>query len=297
MIQLTPDIAKINKANFILTAIDVFTRKIWASMVKTKSARDIVPVFEKILLQMTRGPSGKMPKAILVDRGLEWLNKDFKNLLKSHDIKLIHNFTSYKASHVERVQRTLQKKIHSFIMSRGNKLFSDRLHDFVDGYNRSFHRSIQMAPMTAENDLSSHFRIRWEQAKYYSKFQKSRKKPRFKVGQICRAAFDRTVFSRGYDQSFSNELYKISSIKTNLPILRYTIKPVTADPDEPDILGTWYQNELQEVGDTEYYTIDKIIKRLPNSKALVSWQGFSDEFNSIVPMSQIKTFKELNEAN
>ena len=144
LIQLTPEIAKPNKANFILTAIDVFTRKIWAEMVKTKSAKDIVPVFEDILHEMTEGPSGKIPEAILADRGLEWLNKSFKGLLEKHKVKLFHNFTSYKASHVERVQRTLQKKIYSFLTSRGKLIFADRLQEFVDGYNSSYHRMIKM---------------------------------------------------------------------------------------------------------------------------------------------------------
>ena len=144
LIQLTPDIAKPNKANFILTAIDVFTRKVWAEMLKSKAARDVVPTFETILHEMMEGPSGKLPETILADRGLEWLNKSFKSLLEKHNVKLIHNFTSYKASHVERVQRTLQKKIYSYLTSRGTLRFADRLPEFVHGYNSSYHRMIKM---------------------------------------------------------------------------------------------------------------------------------------------------------
>ena len=116
--------------------------------------------------------------------------------------------------------------------------------------------------------------------------------PRFKIGQTCRVAFDRTKFSRGYDHSFSNELYQISSIKDNLPILMYKIKPISSDLNEPDVLGSFYQNELQEVGDSDYFPIDKVIKRYPKKKmALVSWQGYPDSYNSLVPLSQIKTWK------
>lgn len=146
---------------------------------------------------------------------------------------------------------------------------------------------------------ANHYQIRWEQAKKYSKFKMSKRDPpRFKVGQVCRVAFDRTKFSRGYDHSFSNDLYQISRIKDNLPILMYKIKPISHDPNEPDVLGSFYQNELQEVGDLDYFPIDKIIKRFPKKKmALVSWQGYPDSYNSLVPLTQIKTYQELSNSS
>ena len=74
----------------------------------------------------------------------------------------------------------------------------------------------------------------------------------------------------------------------------YKIKPISHDPNELDVLGSFYQNELQEVGDLDYFPIDKIIKRYPKKKmALVSWQGYPDSFNSLVPLTQIKTYQDL----
>ena len=144
LIQLTPEMAEPNDAKFILTAIDVFTRKLWAEMVVSKAARHVVPKFEKILHEMTDGPSGRIPSVILTDLGLEFKNKQFLTLLENHKVRLVHNFTSYKASHVERVQKTIQDKIYSYVTSRGNLKFADRLQEFVEGYNSSFHRTIQM---------------------------------------------------------------------------------------------------------------------------------------------------------
>ena len=153
------------------------------------------------------------------------------------------------------------------------------------------------SPVAAENP-ANHRDIRFEQARHYSKIKKKKSSPRFKIGQICRVAWDRTVFSRGYGQTFSNELYKVSSIKTNLPIFMYKVKPVSLNDDEPIVKGSFYENELQDVNfEDDYFAIDRIIKTFPKKKtALVSYQDFPESFNSIVPLSQIKTYKELLEA-
>ena len=152
-------------------------------------------------------------------------------------------------------------------------------------------------PEAAENP-ANHRDIRFEQAGHYSKIKRKKTSPRFKVGQICRVAWDRTVFSRGYGQSFSNELYKISSIKTNLPIFMYKLKPVSLNDDEPDLDGSFYENEITEISfEDDYFTIDKIIETYPKDKtALVSYQDFPDSYNSIVPLSQIKTLQQLIES-
>ena len=151
--------------------------------------------------------------------------------------------------------------------------------------------------MSAENP-ANHRDIRFEQAKHYSKIKKKKSSPRFKIGQICRVAWDRTVFSRGYGQTFSNDLYKISNIKTNLPIFMYKIRPISLNDDEPDVQGSFYENELQDVKlEDDYFAIDRIIETYPRKKtALVSYQDYPESFNSIVPLSQIKTYEELLDA-
>lgn len=144
LIQMPPKIAKLNKNTYILVCLDVFTRYMWAEFVPTKSWQHIVPTFENLLHQMMEGPSGKTPRTILADRGLEFTNKRFKALLEKHNIKLVHNFTSYKASHVERAQRTLQRRIYSWVEASGSMVFYTKLQDFVSAYNSSYHRGIKM---------------------------------------------------------------------------------------------------------------------------------------------------------
>ena len=90
---------------YLLTCIDVFTKRAWAVPVRTKSARDVVEAFEKILADQ---------KCTMVqsDKGIEFLNTSFQSMLRRHGI---HFYTSeneaLKAAVVERFNRSLKDKI------------------------------------------------------------------------------------------------------------------------------------------------------------------------------------------
>ena len=105
LICLTPEIAKANdNYYYIACAIDCFTRKLFCKMLKTKAANHVVPVVQHMINEMKEGPCGAVPSKILTDLGMEWRNKKIRNLFQKHNITLQHNFTSYKASIVERAQ-------------------------------------------------------------------------------------------------------------------------------------------------------------------------------------------------
>jgi len=65
---------------YLLTCIDVFSKRAWAVPVARKSARDIVEAFENVLADQ---------KCTMVqsDKGTEFLNSSFQSMLKRHDIK------------------------------------------------------------------------------------------------------------------------------------------------------------------------------------------------------------------
>ena len=64
LIVLNPEVGKVNEANYIFSAIDVFTKMAFSEMMTTKSATDVCPTFEKILNDMKQ-----KPKRILCDQG------------------------------------------------------------------------------------------------------------------------------------------------------------------------------------------------------------------------------------
>ena len=52
--------------------------------------------------------------------------------------------------------------------------------------------------------------------------------------------------------------------------------------------GSFYENELQKTHQ-DFYRIDKVIKKDYKIKlALVSWKGYPKEFNSWIPLDDVK---------
>lgn len=289
LIQLNPDVAKINKNKmYIFMAIDVFSRKVWAKMLATKSALDVVPTFENMLTEEI-ALGAKMPDKILADRGMEFRNSAFKSLMVKYGIHLFHNFSSYHAAHVERVNKTIQRKLMGLARAQGSYDFHDQLEAVVASYNNAYHRSLNMSPNDADKP-SNRYLVRLMNAKKYSKFWK-KKKPKFQLNEICRISFDKTKFSRSYNPTFSDTLYRVTGINHKLPIVMYSLARV--GDDEP-LLGKFYASELCKVSSVDYYPIEKIVKVNKKDKTcLVRWAGYDAKFDSIVPLSEVKSYKEL----
>ena len=75
------------------------------------------------------------------------------------------------------------------------------------------------------------------------------------------------------------------STKSNIRIQSLTkLKDLRGE----DIQGSFYELELLEAKQ-DVFRIDKIIRRdYKKKQALVSWKGYSDDFNSWIPIKDLK---------
>jgi transposase InsO family protein len=101
MIQIDlTEVSKISEYNkgykFILVAIDCFSRKVWARLLKNKTAEEVLSKMKSILKE-TGGV-----ESIVSDRGMEFLNKKMKKFLSDSNIELKNPYTTTHAPFVER---------------------------------------------------------------------------------------------------------------------------------------------------------------------------------------------------
>jgi len=90
-------IAKHNKGyKYILVVIDCFSRKVWACLLKKKTAEEVLSNFKSILKE-----TGAV-ESIVSDRGMEFLNKKMKKFLSDNNIQLKNPYTTTHAPFVER---------------------------------------------------------------------------------------------------------------------------------------------------------------------------------------------------
>ena len=142
------DMSRLKQANneitFLLTVIDVFSKRAWCVPLKSKSAAALVTAFTPLL-------SNRAPTTLQTDKGSEFLNRPLQRLLKEYGV---HHFTTHnedtKASIVERYNRTLKTRMWRYFTKNQTLRYVDVLQDFVRSYNDTYHRSIGMAPIGGE---------------------------------------------------------------------------------------------------------------------------------------------------
>ena len=219
---------------FVLLVVDVFTKMIYVEPMKRKLGENTAEAMEKILSRV------EMPPVMLVtDRGREFYNTNFSNVMFSNDIRHFStpSATKFKASVAERAIRTIKTKLERFMQHTNSKNWESILKTFVDNYNHTPHSAHKMRPV----DVSSENRKLVFKRLYPKK--SSVIKCKLKVGDKVRKIREKQEFEKGYTPNWSNEIYEIISVRQKNAVCWYKL----ADSSGDVLRGIWYYNQLNLV--------------------------------------------------
>ena len=152
---------------FILTVVDVFSKMAWCIALPNKSGATLTAAFASLIGGRRR------PTYLQTDKGTEFLNSSFQKLLAENDIRFYTSENEeIKAAIVERFNRTLKTRMYRFFTWSSSYRYVDVLDDLVDSYNRSYHRSIKMSPISVSEANEDAVRAnlyppKWPQPKKY----------------------------------------------------------------------------------------------------------------------------------
>jgi len=261
---------------YLLTCIDVFTKRAWAVPVRTKSGRAVSDAFEKILTE-------RKCNMLQSDKGTEFLNSTFQSMLGRHGVRFYTSENEdLKAAVVERFNRTLKTKMFRYFTYANTRRYVDALPDLLHSYNNTYHRSIAMTPaeVNADNEDSVRARLYPPKPKTY--------RWKYDAGDRVRIAMQRRPFRKGYLGDWSEEIFQIGTRLPTTPVT-YELKDLVGEP----IKGRFYEPEIQKVlkSDDERFDVDRILKtRKRNGKIqyLVSWKGYPSKFDSWVDELVVK---------
>ena len=254
--------------------LDVFSKYGWIVPLKDKEGETVAEALKTILKE------GRKPEYLWTDKGKEYYNKHVKEVLDKNKITLYSTENEEKSSVCERWNRTIKTKMWKQFTVQGNTQYLDMLPKLVKQYNNTKHSSIKMTPVEAskkKNEGSVYFNL-------YGDMETLKQKPKFKVGDKVRISkYKRKVFDKGCTANWSEEVFTVDKIQYTNPIT-YKIR----DLNDEQIQGSFYTEELLKAKQ-DVFRIDKVIRRdYKKKQALVKWKGYSDDFNSWIPIKDLK---------
>lgn len=279
--------AKSNQGyNYILTLIDVFSKKAYAEPLKTKSGQNVKEALKKIF-------HSSLPENLQTDEGTEFTNRIVQEFLKE---KNVHFFLAknerIKCAVVERFQRTLMSKIYKYFTANGTRKYIDKLQDFMSAYNQSEHRMISMAPDDV-TDSDSHLifnRLYGYDNKREMLHEMYKNRVRYNVGDKLRIPAIKDRFTKGYAQNFTDRVYTIEKGVRGPARENY----VLSEADGTKVHGKFYPEESQRIKDNQTYRVIVLKTKKKGRQTLyqVEWEGYPEEGRKWITKTQLRGLTE-----
>jgi len=131
-----------NKYRYIMTVVDVFSRKVWLGKLRTKDAPSTAEAFAEIVKR-----AGVSPNHLLSDNGTEW-EGEFAQLCRDLVIKqrFTRSYTPQANGITERANREIRKIIRAFFAKNANVVWANLLPSIEKNKNHSYNDSIKTSP-------------------------------------------------------------------------------------------------------------------------------------------------------
>jgi hypothetical protein len=182
--------------NYILTIIDVFSKKSQAIPLKNKGSGEMVSAFKQAFEET-------QPQTLKTDNGTEFINREVAKLFEDKNIlHLLNQAGNHKEmGNIEKFNQTLLNMLFKSFTDNGNLQWIDILADTVATYNNTYNSAIKSKP----NEYDS-------RAIHNNVVDEVDKAPKLNKGDQVRLRIDKGAFGRGYTQNWSTDLHTIDSV-------------------------------------------------------------------------------------
>ena len=144
--------------------------------------------------------------------------------LDNNDILM---YSTHNEVIAERFIKTLTAKIFKTMAANDSKSYLPYLNKLVDQYNNTYHHCINKKPINADYSALT------------EKIEKKHKAPKFKVNDRVRITKCKNIFSKGYTENWSREIFISDSVLKTNP-WTYKIKDLNGEK----IIGNSYEKEV-----------------------------------------------------
>jgi hypothetical protein len=232
---------------WILICVDVFTRKAFAEPVKSKTSTLTKIAFENIVNQAK-------PKVVFHDEGNEWKGQFLQFVNEKDIINVDSNSKNHHAlGIIDRFSKTLKNIIAKFMTNNNNTQWVNILPNIIKSYNNSPHSTIfDYTPNSIEQDeekLIEVSTLNIDKQIINNNIIK-KKLNNIKVGDSVRTKIKKGTFDKGYEITFSKEVFKVEEINgTKLKLnnnKEYSLSDVMKVPKSALSLENKEKNKLDK---------------------------------------------------
>lgn len=196
--------------NYLLTVIDIFSKYAWGIPLKTKGQKEVTEAIQSIFNQ------GRVPRKIQTDQGKEFFNQSAAALFKKYDINHFNTNSQFKASVIERFNRTMRNYMSRLYTMKGIGRWIDDIQDLFYNYNHTYHSTIKMTPVEA-SEVKNKDVVRANLQEKWDKVERGN--VRFKIGDRVRLSVIPDRFARtDKTPRYTYEIFTVSKIFNTKPV-------------------------------------------------------------------------------
>lgn len=263
---------------FVLTVIDVFSRKADAELVYDKSGTKVTNAFRKIGERW-----GEFPVRLQTDKGKEFFNRIFTQFLKSKNVTHFYVSSKFKAAVVESFNRRFQKLFYLYKQGNPHSASKKLVKWVIHNYNRLPHRYHGFRPIDIEGDLADQVlrvKVAERRGEISKKAEKNKKPFKFKIGQTVRTTRLKKTFFKGYRGVFTEEIFVVSDRFRRKPHVDVNLYRLQDLRRRPIVNSIYYEKELLKVELPENPPIKKVLRRSKKGdKKEVTFKDFPADFS------------------
>jgi hypothetical protein len=192
-----------DKHKYLLNVIDIFSRYAWSVPLKDKTGTSIMTALKSLF-------QNRKPITLQSDKGTEFVNTNVQQFLKRQgvDFHTTHN-PDIKGAVIERFNRTLKTKMFKYFTKNNTYRYLDVIDKLLTSYNNSVHSTIGMPP--SKVNPSNIYSVWKKMNSLRAKIPQGRVK--FKV----RITKEKVKFAKGYEQTFSTEIFRVVKVIQRMP--------------------------------------------------------------------------------
>ena len=226
---------KYGRYQYILTVIDIYSRKAWAVALTSKDKKSTINALKSIFHK-----ANHVWTELQMDNGGEFTSKEFKEAMNKLGVKTLWYSEVgdiRKQSVIERFNRTLAEMLQKWREGTKRRDWVTVLDKIVDIYNSTEHSTIKAVP----NDV-------WD-GKDINKQVIIKVQPHFKVGDNVRVKVQSKTFNKGDQLQFSRQIYKIKAIKGQKYI-------IVNEEDNTELKQRYSSDMLRLANDVQYAEVE-----------------------------------------